>query len=130
MLIYANTLSLKPETDIEMVLLLLENWLEHETGEKITLSEPLPFNPYHQRIDDKSRLSTARAEEGNNVFFAIRYSRRDDLLPSRYWNTTVTFKHECSENGGELPITECKIIVEIQDLSPSDQKPEVFAPRL
>lgn len=128
MLVYANTLSLKPETDIEMVLLLLENWLEHEAGEKITLSEPLPFNPYHQRIDDKTRLSTARAEEGKNVFFAMRYSRRDDMLPTRYWNTTVTFKHECSEIETELPVTECKIIVEIQDLSPSDQKPEVFAP--
>ena len=88
----ANTLQLKPEADLEMALLVVEEWLGQMTGEDVFLSGEMPHNPSNHRFADGSRYTFGRFARDWETVFSVRFSRKDADLYTRIWHTTVSFR--------------------------------------
>jgi hypothetical protein len=128
MLVYANTLHFKAEADIEMAVLLLEQTLAQLTGEDVSLSGDLPFNPFKRQFNDGTRYVFGKYERDGEAHYALKYSRKDADLTTRFWHTTISFRRIPVNDEITEITTDCKITIETEDFKPTDAPALIYTP--
>jgi hypothetical protein len=128
MLVYANTLHFKAEADIEMAVLLLEQTLAQLTGEDVSLSGDLPYNPFKRQFNDGTRYVFGKYERDGEAHYALKYSRKDADLTTRLWHTTISFRRIPANDDITEITTDCKITIETEDFKPTDAPALIYTP--